>query len=91
MLSTLPSIVLLVFVAAGEAAEVGPAEGAVAAEIEHRGDTVTIDEQSPDKPVIGVDMHRTPWVGEQDQVTDLRWSLSESCQGSRRWICPAPR
>ena len=72
--SILPILVLgllLLSVFSGWAAEVNPTEAEAVAEIERRGDTVTVDEKSPDRPIIGVDLHRTPWTEDRDQVTDV--------------------
>lgn len=61
----------LIVIALGWAAEINPTEVQVVAEIERLGDTVTLDEKSPDKPVVGVDLHRTRLADDRDQVTDV--------------------
>ena len=50
----------LAVVASGWAAEVNPEQAKAVAEIEKLGGKVTVDEKSPDKPVIGVDLTWTP-------------------------------
>ena len=57
-------VLSLAVVASGYAAEVNPTEAKVVAEIEELGGKVTIDEKSPEKPVVGVDLKGT-------QVTDI--------------------
>jgi Leucine-rich repeat (LRR) protein len=59
-----------------ETAEVNSKEATIVAEIKRLGGKVTYDENSPDQPVIGVDLSRShltdDWLGHLQQLSSLR-------------------